>query len=333
MDKHTILIVGMGQIGASIGLALQAHTDQLHRIGNSSSVGQANHAKKIGAIDKSMVNLPSAVRKADIVVLAVPMDEIKETLKLVAKDLKEGGIVLDTSPARVQAAEWASEYFNEDQHYVGFTPILNPRSLLSVVGGIEEASDLLFQDGIVAITAPVNTSNEALKLAADLASLLRATAMFADAVEVDSYISRVHLLPQLLASSLSKTSSESPGWGEIRKFAGRPYAQMTQLLENMDRAAALAAASQLNKESIVRNLDEVITELMQMRDELESEDQASFEERLKIAAELRQKWWQERQHSAWLSERGADTDSQDVQIGGMGQLFMGRPGQGKRDRN
>ena len=323
MDKNTILIVGLGQIGASVGLALQAHADQLYRIGNSSAPGQANQAKKIGAIDKRIINLPSAVRKADIVLLAVPMDEVEETLKLMAKDLRPGSVVLDTSPARVKASEWARDYFNDEQHYVGFTPILNPRSLLSIMGGIDEASDLLFQKGLFAISSPVETSNEALKLAGDLASLLRATPMFADAVEVDSYMARVHTVPQLVAASLSKSSAESPGWSEIRKFAGRPYAQMTQLLENMDRAAALSASAQLNKESVVRILDEVIEELTQMRDELESEESEALERRLEAASELRRTWWDERQRSSWLKERDGEVDLSGADMGGLGHLLVG----------
>ncbi len=334
MAKNTILIVGLGQIGTSIGLGLQAHTDRLERIGHTRDIGKANHAKKIGAVDKSVVNLPSAVGKADIVVLALPMDQVGDILELICQDLKPGTVVLDTSPARAQGDVWAKQYFGKDRYYVGFTPILNPRSLLSVLGGIEEASDLLFQDGMFAITSSSQASSEALKLAADMATLLRATPLFADALEVDSYFSAVHLLPQLMAAGASLVSSKSPGWGERRKVAGRPYAQLTQLLANTDNSAALAAAAQFNKEHVVRTLDEVITELTEMRDDLEQGNQTAFEQRLADAEEHRKTWWVERQRSDWLHERGADTDFTAVDFGGVTQLFTGnprarKPGRGK----
>jgi len=332
MEKNSILIIGLGQIGTSIGLALQAHSDRLNRIGLTRDVGKANHAKKIGAVDKTMLNLPSATRKADIVVLAVPMDQVEETLELISKDMKAGTVVLDTSPARAQAAEWALKHFNDEQYYVGFTPILNPRSLLSVIGGIDEASDLLFQDGMFAITSPEKTGSDALKLASDMATLLRATPMFADTEEVDSYLAAVHVLPQLMAAGMSRMMADSPGWGELRKFAGRPFAQVTQVLENMDDAPALSSAAQSNKENVLRMLDGLISELGAMREELDADSAGQFEGRIEGSTKARKAWWQERQLSEWLNERGADADFSAVDVGGMGQLFTGKPGGLKRGR-
>lgn len=322
MEKTTILIVGLGQIGTSIGLALQAHSDRLLRIGHTRQFGKGNHAKKIGAVDKVAINLPSAVGKANIVVLALPMDQVESTLKLISSDLKEGAVVLDTSPSRSEAATWAEEYLSEGCHYVGFTPVLNPQNLHGAKGGIEEASDVLFQEGMFVITSPMNTSSEALKLAGDLASLLRATAMFADSVEVDSYLAVMHVLPQMLAAGMSNITVESPGWGEIRKLAGRPYAQLTNLIDNVDRPEAVALAARLNKESVIRSLDKIIGELTAMREELASDASAQFDARIARAGEGRQRWWHERQLSEWLHERGADADLSGVS-GNFGQFFTG----------
>ena len=54
------------------------------------------------------------------------------------------------------------------------------------------------------------------------------------------------LLPQMLAAGLSNITTESPGWGEIRKLAGRPYAQLTNLIENIDSPEALSLAARLS---------------------------------------------------------------------------------------
>lgn len=322
MDKSRILIVGLGQIGTSIGLALQAHSDRLLRIGHTRIFGNGNHAKKIGAVDKVAINLPSAARKANIVVLSLPMDQVQKTLELIGSELKDGTVVLDTSPSRGEAANWAEKYIPEGRHYVGFTPILNPQNLHSSKGGIEEASDLLFQDGMFVVTSPLNTSNEALKLAGDLASLLRATPMFADALELDSYFSVMHILPQMVAAGLSNITNESPGWGEIRKLAGRPYAQLTNLIDNIDTPEAVALSARLNKDNVIRSLDDLIGELSAMREELAQDEDSEFDARIARAGEGRRKWWVERQLSEWLHERGADADFSMVS-GNFGQLFSG----------
>ena len=68
-----ITILGLGQIGTSIGLALNEHKDLVRRIGNDADNNIARQAEKMGsAIDQVIFNLPSAVRQADLVILAPP---------------------------------------------------------------------------------------------------------------------------------------------------------------------------------------------------------------------------------------------------------------------
>lgn len=332
MEKTEILIVGLGQIGSSIGLALEKHKDALKRVGHTRQYGQGNQAKKMGALDKSATNLPSAVRRADIVVLALPMDEVQAVLELIAPELKEGAVVLDCSPAREAASKWATDAFPEGRYYVGFTPVLNPLNLHSTRGGMSEASKLLFQDGMFAITSPMGTSSQALKVATDLAIMMDAVPLFADMAEIDSYMSTVHVLPQLLAASVANITLQSPGWEENRKLTGRPYAQLTNLLDSVDRAGAIALSARLNKEHVLRSLDDLIAELEAMRAELEDGDDVTFDARIDRAGESQRRWWVERQVVQWLSEGGEGIDM-SVMGSNFGQLFgfgKPRPERGKK---
>lgn len=333
MEKAVILIVGLGQIGTSIGLALEKHKDLLKRVGHTRKYGQGNHAKKLGAVDKSAANLPSAARKANIVVLALPMDEIEEALKLIAPELKSGAVVLDCSPARQAATDWAGELLPEERHYVGFTPVLNPEDLQSLNGGIKEAKATLFEDGMFAITSAMGVSNDALKVAGDLASMMGAVPLFADLVEIDSYMSSVHVLPQLLAAGMANITMESSGWDESRKFTGRPYTQIANLIGSLDGASAVALAARLNKEHVLRSLDDYIAELQTMRSELAEGEDGAFDERVHEAGELQRRWWTERKVVGWLNEGGDGIDMMTMG-NNFGQLFgfgKPRPERGKRN--
>ena len=122
-----ITIIGLGQIGASIGLALAKIKDQAIRIGNDREPGIARQAEKSGAVDKTMINLPSAVKDADIVILALPVDEIRETMEVIAQDLKPGVVLIDTSPVQGGLLQWAQELLpGNDRYFVALTPSLNP---------------------------------------------------------------------------------------------------------------------------------------------------------------------------------------------------------------
>lgn len=79
-----IAIIGIGQIGGSIGLALANHRDQLFRIGYDKQIDNAKQAEKAGALDKVHFKLINAVDDADIVILALPIDQLKNTLQVIA---------------------------------------------------------------------------------------------------------------------------------------------------------------------------------------------------------------------------------------------------------
>ena len=56
-----ITIIGTGQIGASIGLALGAQKDLFLRVGHDKDIKIANRAKDMGAVDKVEINLFRAI--------------------------------------------------------------------------------------------------------------------------------------------------------------------------------------------------------------------------------------------------------------------------------
>ena len=70
-----ITVLGLSQVGVSIGLALAEHKEKIVRVGNDRDPGVMGKAKKMGAFDTTTFNLPGAVEKADVVILALPVDE------------------------------------------------------------------------------------------------------------------------------------------------------------------------------------------------------------------------------------------------------------------
>ena len=104
-----ITIIGLGQIGTSMGLALAAHKNSILRVGHDKKADLEREAQQKDAIDKAEHNLPTAVRDARIVVLAMPVSQVRETLEFIAPDLQENTVVLDTSPVKSNVAKWAKE--------------------------------------------------------------------------------------------------------------------------------------------------------------------------------------------------------------------------------
>ncbi len=324
-----ITIIGMGQIGTSIGLALENYKETYLRIGHDIEVSYANKAKKMGAVDKVVLNLFSAIRNVDIVLLALPIDQVRETLELIGEELREGTVVLDTSPIRDAPTKWADELLPETVQYAGFTPLLSPLYLHEEGGGIENAHPDLFDHGLIAITSSPNIASSAPNTAAKLAKYLKATPLFAEKLEVDSYMAALHVIPQLISSVLSKTTTHSSGWQEGRKFAGKPYAQVTNPIASQDNPTGLASAAVLNKDNTLRILDDILKELQNLRNEIEKEDLEAIEKYLTQAREGREKWWAERGAANWA---GVNFPKLDDDLGGFKPFGRFRTKRKKREK-
>jgi prephenate dehydrogenase len=293
-----ITIVGLGQIGASIGLSLAEYPDQVSRIGHDQNFEIARQAEKMGALDKVAINLPSAVRESDMVLLSLPIDQIRDTLALIAPELKQGAVVMDTSPVKEVVAAWASELLPEGRHYIGLLPVLNPAYLHTIDTGLEAAHADLFRQGLMAIIAPPRSGSEALKAAADLVRLIGATPLFADPAEVDGVMAATHVLPQLLAAALLNATLDQPGWREGRRFAGRAYAEGTGPIVHLSGPKTLSSSVLLNRHNVLRMIDASIAALQAIRADIHEENGSALEERLERARQGRERWWQQRQAGA-----------------------------------
>jgi prephenate dehydrogenase len=294
-----VTIVGLGQIGGSIGLALGKHEKTFLRLGHDLDASTAQKAQKIGAIDRTMFNLPSAVREADVVVLSVPMDQIRDTLQVISQDLKEQAVVLDTGPVKEAVATWAGELLPAGRYYVGLTPVINPTYLHAADRGLEAARPDLFNQGLLAIASPPGTASEAIKLAADLARLLGAAPLFVDPLEIDSLMAATHILPQLAAAALLNATVDQPGWREARKIAGRAYAEVTEVTAQMDDPDPLLTSAMLSRENVIRVMDGLIASLQAMRNDLAQGDAQALQGRLARAFHGRNEWWKQRQAANW----------------------------------
>lgn len=320
-----LTIVGLGQIGTSVGLALAEQSELIYRTGHDREIRAARRAEKLGALDKVSINLLSAVEEADLVLLALPVDQIQETLEFIRDDLKPAAVVMDTGPVKQTVASWANELLPDERYYVGLTPVLNPIYLHDIDSGAEAAHPDLFRDGLVGIVSPLGTPSEAIKLAADLTRLLGATPLFADPLEMDGLVAATHILPQLLAAGLLNSTIDQPGWQEGRKIAGRSYAEVTAPVMYPSEPSTLTTAAMLNRENVIRVLDGAVAAINAIRSDLSNEDLETLEERLNRAREGRQVWLNGRLVANWAAD-----ETTSVEAPSASEVFGRFIGRGKK---
>ena len=324
-----ITIIGLGQIGTSIGLSLKAHDVDVRLVGHDKEPQTAKEAQKMGAVDDVKYNVPASVRDAQIVILALPFAGMRETLELIASDLPDGALILDTAPSKATVAAWAKELLPPGRFYIGLTPAINPDYLHGTEVGVRAARADLFERGLIVVDAPLGTPEDVFNLAMNFVTLLGAVPLLMDTAEADGIFASMHFLPQLTAAALLDATVDKPGWHEARKLAGRPFASGTAGLAYHDDVESLRDSVVENRENVVRLLNSYITSLIHLRDEIEDQDRAALAKRLENALNGRTRWLNERFAADWSKQASAPMDVPSMGSRMFGDLLADRSKQRK----
>lgn len=297
-----IAIIGLGQTGASVGLALADKKESLHRTGHDIDPARARQVEKLGAVDAIHFNLPAAVEKADLVVLALPLDQIQPTLQVIAPVLRQGAVVVDLAPVKRVAMEWARQVLPPDRYYIGLTPVRNPLYLDAPESDSNTGHADFFRHSIIAMVIPPGVPPEASRLASDFIKLLGAEHLFVDPYELDGLVTATHVLPELLSTALVHATMTQPGWQEARKFADQAYASVTRPAARSSAAAALASMALNAPENTLRVLDNMLSALQNLRTLVANGDAQALQDYFERARYSREEWWRQRGAGDWKAE-------------------------------
>src|SRR5712691_3494992 len=120
---NRVAIVGLGLIGASIGLALRKAQAAQEVTGYDIGRGVSDHARRIGAIDQPFSALADAVRGAELIILATPVGAMRSLLQNMATMASPGAVVTDVASTKTQLISWAEEFLPSTISFVGGHPI------------------------------------------------------------------------------------------------------------------------------------------------------------------------------------------------------------------
>ncbi len=323
MAKPFITIIGLGLTGTSLGLALQRNEPNFDVVGHDKSPEVAQAAKRANAVQRNEWNLHRACEGADLIVLAVPLDQVRAVMALIGEDLKAGTLLLAVGSLLQPMLDAAKAVLPNHQHLVVGRPVI------AAVGSSPTPQADLFDQATFALATGATTDPAALELASNFATRLGAQSLFVDAQEHDGIMSGVEQMPQLLSAMVMLSSSRAAGWREAQRLAGRGFAAVTDATVN---PSALAEAVRANRQSMLLRIDQLRSELVYWRDLIEKEtadtpSQTLLNE-LSAAVEARITWEAQSQLKRWDLEPKPPA-SNEPRRGMLSQMFMGGLG-GKR---
>lgn len=313
-SKPVITIIGTGLIGCSIGLAIrQARSEEIELVGHDKENGVAQAAKRMGAVHKVERNLFSACAQADMIVMAIPASGIKETLELVANDLKAGCVITDTASLKVPVLKWADQLLPDNVSFVGGDPIL-----FGDEAGIESAKPDLFAKKLYCLTPSAKATADAVKLVTDMVAMLGAIPHYIDPYEHDGLIGGTEHLADVVAATFLGALASSGGWHDMRRVCGATFDRVTcfsmqDVIEYRDRAL-------MNSENLTRWIDALQNELFKFRTMIEQGEPDAIERYYREKMAARTEWLE-----AFSTQNWDGVQKSELPTAGemMGQMFFG----------
>jgi len=266
-----ILLLGLNDIGASIGLALGSLDADLLRIGYDPDKQTGKDALEMGAVDELVSHPRKAAAQADATILSVPFRDVEDYLELLGEKMKEGAVIVDTARQKLQTMKVAEEILPETLSYIGMTPIVGSEALASASPGKGEPRADLFQGGMAAMVIPPSTNEGASDFVLQLVAALGAAPFFIEPGEHDAITAMEDGLPFILAAAFANMMTSLPNWREARRLAGTTFSSLTNF-NGVIPAKDLSHEMHHNRELLLRKLDEFDAELAHIRSLLQQDD-------------------------------------------------------------
>jgi len=216
-------------MGGALGLALLRKKRRWHVAGVGRNAQRLRLARRHGAVQEHTTDLAAGVRDADIVVLAVPVDEIAPLARRIRPHLKTGALVMDVGSVKAPIVRSLQKIFSSSggPHFVGAHPMAGSEKT-----GVQHARADLYQDAVCVLTPSGNTPRAALERARSFWRGAGARVVRLDAVTHDRWMALVSHLPHLLADCLVLAADRGPSARRtLRLLAAGSFRDMTRVAE------------------------------------------------------------------------------------------------------
>jgi cyclohexadieny/prephenate dehydrogenase len=156
-----VTIIGVGEIGSSIAMALKKRRLVKEVIGiGRKETATLKKVKKSGIVDRIafIEDMANGVKDADLIVVATPVGTIVEFCKKAAACAKDGAMVTDVGSTKKVIVEQLEDAMPANISFVGSHPMAG-----SEKGGPENSRDDLFEGRDCFITETPKTDKDSLK--------------------------------------------------------------------------------------------------------------------------------------------------------------------------
>lgn len=278
-----VTIVGVGLIGASLGLALKRAgvVDAVYGVGRSKT--NLDQAIAMGAID-GVITLEEAAKQSQVIVLCVPVAQIRATLIAIEPFLEPHTLLTDAGSTKSDVILAAKEILGKKA--CQFVPA-HPIAGSAQHGSIAAKTDLF--DGKQTVLCQLQENTKAdVELITQLWQAAGSQVKKMAALQHDAIFAAVSHLPHVLSYALMVSVLNSEDAQEKMQHAGagfRDFTRMAASSPEMWRDICLA-----NRTAILKEMDQYLSVAGHLRELIANEDAAGLEKAFTRASKARQAW-------------------------------------------
>ncbi len=282
LDK--VVIVGAGLIGGSFALALKRAGSVGTVVGLGRSMQAMARAQQLGIVDDVADSPASAMKGADLVLIAAPVAQTGAILSSLLPHLEANTIITDAGSTKGDVVAAARAALGERVgQFVPGHPIAGRES-----NGPDAAIPDLYRGKKTVLTPLPENAQAAIDLVASAWTACGAVIHRLSPEEHDKVFAAVSHLPHLLAYALVDDIAAKPHASLLFQYAASGFRDFTRIAGSspeMWRDISLA-----NQAALMQELDAYMAQLARLRSMLAAHDGVGIEAIYTSAQRARQQW-------------------------------------------
>lgn len=261
--SSNVAVLGMGLIGGSVALGLRRSDPSRAVAGYDPNTHALEVAVKRAALTTACSGAAEAVEAADLVVLAMPVDQMSRAMATIQDALPTGCIVTDVGSSKAEIVSLGEAAFQG--RFIGGHPMAG-----SERHGMEAADAELFQGARWVLTPTAATDAASYRAVSEVAVELGASAVALAPEDHDRVIALVSHLPQLVASALVDRVIATEGRPALLGLAAAGFRDTTRIAAG--DADMWLAVLRTNRLAILESLQGLARSWDELRRWLQEED-------------------------------------------------------------
>lgn len=274
----TVSIIGLGLIGGSMAIALKEYSIAETILGVEANEKHAKIALEKGLVDK-VVSIDEAILNSDLIVLAIPVDEIEKILPSILDKVNKQ-VVIEVGSIKAGIIDVIKNHPNR-KRFVATHPMWGTE-----YSGPEAAISGAFRGKAVVICDKEKADTDAGELVEDLYQHLGMQPLYMNADEHDIHVAYVSHISHITSFALANTVLEKEREEDaIFSLASGGFESTVRLAKS--NASMWVPIFMQNRENVLDVLNEHISQLRKFKSCLEKENYNYLQELIENANRIK----------------------------------------------